>query len=210
MTKTFLHSEFKKFDKKWHGTLTMSDLQTLAKFIEQLEESAGIKDEIVTLTEHDRIRKERAEQCDRDNLESLQDAIRGLQSTDDPSLNGLHDELMARYRELTNNQLSTITININDAVKWMDENKQVPFAVQFTKTDGTERTMKCMTGYDSGTLIKNSKSDFKSKGLVGVWDMEKKEYRSFKIDSLKAISFDDGQTWIKLTKDGSAVKEEAK
>lgn len=52
------------------------------------------------MTEHDRIRQERAENCDRNDLESLRDAIRGLQSTDDPSLVPLHDELMERLLEL--------------------------------------------------------------------------------------------------------------
>jgi len=45
------------------------------------------------MTEHDRIRKVRAENCDRADLNSLSDAIRGLQSTDDPSLASLHNEL---------------------------------------------------------------------------------------------------------------------
>ena len=52
------------------------------------------------LTNHDRVRKERAENCDMDDLESVGDAIRALQSTDDPSLVDLHDELLARYKEL--------------------------------------------------------------------------------------------------------------
>jgi len=52
------------------------------------------------MTEHDRVRKERAETCDRDDLESLSWALVGLQSTDAPELMPLHDELMARYLEL--------------------------------------------------------------------------------------------------------------
>lgn len=52
------------------------------------------------MTEHDHVRKVRAEACDRNSLESLSDAIRGLQSTDDPSLLPLHDELMAQYNKL--------------------------------------------------------------------------------------------------------------
>ena len=52
------------------------------------------------MTEHDHVRAERARQCDRDDLESLSDAIRGLQSTDDPSLCELHDELLRRYNRL--------------------------------------------------------------------------------------------------------------
>jgi hypothetical protein len=52
------------------------------------------------MTEHDRIRMLRAAACDINDLESLSDAIRGLQSTDDPSLVPLHDELMKRWQEL--------------------------------------------------------------------------------------------------------------
>ena len=52
------------------------------------------------MTQHDRIRMERALNCDRTDLESVEDAVRGLQSTDDPSLVPLHDELMEVYRKL--------------------------------------------------------------------------------------------------------------
>lgn len=54
-----------------------------------------------TMTVHDRLRRQRANKCNRNDPESLADAIRGLQSTDHPSLLPLHDELMARYQELT-------------------------------------------------------------------------------------------------------------
>jgi hypothetical protein len=53
------------------------------------------------MTEHDRIRRDRALACNRDDLASLGDALRGLQSTDDPSLVPLYDELMTRYNELS-------------------------------------------------------------------------------------------------------------
>lgn len=52
------------------------------------------------MTNHDRVRMERAMDADLDDLESLADAIRGLQSTDDPSLVPLHDRLMERYQAL--------------------------------------------------------------------------------------------------------------
>jgi len=51
------------------------------------------------MTEHDRIRMERALRCDRNDLESLREAVVGLQSTDDPSLVPLHDELIAIYEK---------------------------------------------------------------------------------------------------------------
>ncbi len=52
------------------------------------------------MTEHDRVRKERAENCDWNSIEELSDAILGLQSTDDPSLVQLHNDLMKRRNQL--------------------------------------------------------------------------------------------------------------
>ena len=54
------------------------------------------------MTEHDRIRAVKASNCNQSDIESLEDAIRGLQSTDDPSLCPLHDELMKRLIDLRN------------------------------------------------------------------------------------------------------------
>lgn len=34
-----LNDEFIKFEKKWHGVMNQSDLQTLAKYIEQVKEA---------------------------------------------------------------------------------------------------------------------------------------------------------------------------
>lgn len=52
------------------------------------------------MTMHDMKRKDRAEQCDLSDIESLRDAIVGLQSTDDPSLVPLHDELQKQLAKL--------------------------------------------------------------------------------------------------------------
>jgi hypothetical protein len=52
------------------------------------------------MTEHDRVRMQRALDCDMSDLESVADAVRGLQSTDDPSLVPLRDALMKQYRRL--------------------------------------------------------------------------------------------------------------
>lgn len=52
------------------------------------------------MTEHDRVRAERALSCDRKDRESLSDAILALQSTDDPSLVPLHDELQEALKKL--------------------------------------------------------------------------------------------------------------
>jgi len=60
------------------------------------------------MTHHDAARYERALKCDRNDLDSLSNAIRGLQSTDDPSLVPLHDEFMARYTALREAQKSKV------------------------------------------------------------------------------------------------------
>lgn len=52
------------------------------------------------MTEHDKVRRDRALRCDLDDIKSLEDAVVGLQSTDDPSLVPLHDKLFARLQEL--------------------------------------------------------------------------------------------------------------
>lgn len=52
------------------------------------------------MTEHDRVRMEKAKNCNRDSKEEVIEAIGGLQSTDDPSLVPLHDELQDRLEEL--------------------------------------------------------------------------------------------------------------
>jgi hypothetical protein len=52
------------------------------------------------MTPHDAERRDRAINCDFDRLESVRNAVRGLQSTDDPTLLPLHDALMNRLKRL--------------------------------------------------------------------------------------------------------------
>lgn len=52
------------------------------------------------MTEHDRVRRERALNRDRDDEQSLIDAIGGLQSTDDPSLVPLYNQLLDELEAL--------------------------------------------------------------------------------------------------------------
>jgi hypothetical protein len=47
-----------------------------------------------SMTVRARIRLERAQNCDRNDLKSLNEAIMGLESHDDPRLVPLHDELV--------------------------------------------------------------------------------------------------------------------
>lgn len=58
--------------------------------------------------------------------------------------------------------------------------------VIFTKTDGTERTMKCTL--NPSHLPKNDKVTTESKnGTIPIWDIDKSAWRSFKESNLKSI-----------------------
>lgn len=52
------------------------------------------------LTQREKNRRHVAERCDRNDIDSVKDAVRGLQSTDHPSLLPLHDELMKVLHKL--------------------------------------------------------------------------------------------------------------
>ena len=93
-----------------------------------------------------------------------------------------------------NNSNKINTITLKDAVDTIEsyrgkkENNII--SVRFMKKDGSIREMHCKVGYDDGTLVKNPQNkglDFKAKGLIGVYDIDKNEYRSFRIDSLIEI-----------------------
>lgn len=54
------------------------------------------------MTPHDQKRYVRALACDLNDLDSVKDALRGLQSTDDPALVPLFDELRVRLKAVEN------------------------------------------------------------------------------------------------------------
>lgn len=56
------------------------------------------------MSEHDRTRYEQALQCDLTSIASVEEAVRGLQSTDDPILVPLHDALMQTLTTLRREQ----------------------------------------------------------------------------------------------------------
>ena len=62
--------------------------------------------------------------------------------------------------------------------------------VTFTKSDGTERLMKCTLKED--VVIPYSKKTDRTKevnnDIVPVFDVEKNEWRSFRVDSVQSIS----------------------
>ena len=74
--------------------------------------------------------------------------------------------------------------------KWLvDTLNDSCLTITFTKTDGTERVMKCtlnsdvIVPYQQKTDRKKSAND----QLISVWDIENSGWRSFKIDNIKNI-----------------------
>lgn len=66
--------------------------------------------------------------------------------------------------------------------------------VTFEKADGTERTMRCTLAQDM--LPKTKKSSAKKtreidEEVVAAYDLDKSEWRSFRLDSVKSISYYD-------------------
>lgn len=66
-----------------------------------------------------------------------------------------------------------------------------PVTIVFEKKDGTERTLLCtlkeeiVIPYEAKTDTKKEKSE----ETLGVWDIEKSAWRSFRLDSIKQINF---------------------
>ena len=67
-----------------------------------------------------------------------------------------------------------------------------PVNVVFLKTDGTEREMKCTL--QEVVIVPHVKTTERVKAesleTLAVWDIEKKAWRSFRLDSIKSVSFD--------------------
>lgn len=66
--------------------------------------------------------------------------------------------------------------------------------VTFEKADGTERTMRCTLAQD--ILPKTKKSSAKKtreidEDVVAAYDLDKSEWRSFRLDSVQSISYYD-------------------
>lgn len=62
--------------------------------------------------------------------------------------------------------------------------------VKFTKTDGTERVMKC-TLLEAMVKPHEKKTDREKKineDIISVWDVEKEGWRSFRYDSIISIN----------------------
>jgi hypothetical protein len=70
--------------------------------------------------------------------------------------------------------------------------------ITFLKADGAEREMLCTLNHDkiqwnptsTATLSENAKERKKNNEVLSVWDVNKREWRSFRFDRLKKIHVD--------------------
>ena len=62
--------------------------------------------------------------------------------------------------------------------------------VRFIKKDGTIRKMNCRMGVTKHETGKGKKFDDKEYGIVSVYEMKSKQYRSFRVSSLLSLTVD--------------------
>jgi len=77
--------------------------------------------------------------------------------------------------------------------KWLGEHLAYgPVTVVFEKKDGTLREMRCtlkdVPQYERKTESETTRK--KNDEVMSVYDMDKSEWRSFRVDSIKEIKFD--------------------
>jgi len=73
--------------------------------------------------------------------------------------------------------------------------------IKFTKVDGSERTMNCtlMEEYIVPHEKKTDRTKTTKDGVISVWDIDNKGWRSFKVDNLISYSYVEGEKeWLKL------------
>ena len=65
-----------------------------------------------------------------------------------------------------------------------------PIIVEFMKKDGSERTMECTLnkGYLPMQMDIKEATTKDNPNVLAVWDLEKRAWRSFRIDSLKKVT----------------------
>ena len=81
-----------------------------------------------------------------------------------------------------------LTVKRNEVVNLFQANKDRIFTVLFTKKDNTLREMNCRLGVKKhlkGGVKKYNPIDY---NLLGVFDMQKKGYRTINLSTLKTIA----------------------
>jgi len=69
--------------------------------------------------------------------------------------------------------------------------REGPVSIKFTKTNGEERVMRCTLKEGVVPLYEKKTDKVKKENLdvLSVWDLDKNEWRSFRLDSVKHIEF---------------------
>ncbi len=81
-------------------------------------------------------------------------------------------------------------INQEEAEKILYGTQGKIFSVFFTKKDGSERKLVGRIGVKKGVTGVGLKYDPKERGLLTVFDLQKDEFRTVNLNSLKAIASD--------------------
>ncbi len=105
------------------------------------------------------------------------------------------------------NTTNDIPITLLGAVEWINDpnNKTKEFFVRFIKKTNNElREMRCATGIaDKNILVGNPYNpgtDFKKKGLINVYELDKQQYRSFDPNTLVAVKLGKEAEWQTVIK----------
>lgn len=69
--------------------------------------------------------------------------------------------------------------------------REGPVTVKFTKSDGEERVMRCTLKEGVVPQYEKKTDRVKKENLdtLAVWDLDKNEWRSFRLDSIKHVDF---------------------
>lgn len=69
--------------------------------------------------------------------------------------------------------------------------KDGPAVITFVKSNGEERKMRCTLAEDVVPQYEKKTEKVKTKNddVLPVWDLDKQEWRSFRLDSIKLIEF---------------------
>ena len=79
-----------------------------------------------------------------------------------------------------------MTFKKSNLMKWAKEKILI---VTFTKVNGDERVMKCTLNPKFLPEMGGLPTKAQNKDVMPVWDLEALDWRSFRIDSIKDVSF---------------------
>lgn len=70
----------------------------------------------------------------------------------------------------------------------LEELEHSDLEIVFTKKDGSERIMKCSSYFPEDQKPKGIRKSNPNSDLVTVFDIEKREFRSFNVDSVRSVT----------------------